>query len=86
MHTEAHTKTRTRLLLSTAGVAAATAFTVLGLQSTAPGDSSGLSVPEAQATMHFGQTVTQSAPPSEPDTPAATPPVKAEPAPTAEPG
>ncbi|OMC36198.1 hypothetical protein A5740_06690 [Mycobacterium sp. GA-1841] len=85
MHTEAQT-TRAKLLFGIAGLAAATAFTVFGLQSTAPDDSSRMTVPEAQATMQFGQTVTQSAPPSQPDTPAATPPVKAEPAPTAEPG
>ncbi|MBU9765813.1 hypothetical protein FR943_18430 [Mycobacterium sp. TNTM28] len=77
---------RTKLLLCTAGMAAAAAMALLGLKN-APNDRAPeLSVPAAQATMHFGQTVTQSKAPKEPETPAATPPVKAEPAPTAEPG
>lgn len=77
---------RLKLLLCTAGLAAAAVMAVLGIQVAQPDGAPGISVPSAQSTMQFGETVTQSAPPSRPDTPAATPPVKAQPAPTAEPG
>lgn len=77
---------RTKLLLCTAGSAAAAIMAVLGLQTNQIDSTPDMSVPAAEPTMHFGETVTQSAPPSQPDTPAATPPVKATPAPTAEPG
>ncbi len=73
-------------LLCTAGLAAAGAMVLLGLQTNQPHNAPELSAPLAEPTMHFGETVTQSAPPSAPETPAATPPVKAQPAPTAEPG
>ncbi|WP_441957084.1 hypothetical protein [Mycolicibacterium houstonense] len=73
-------------LLCTAGLAAAAALVVLGLQTDQATRTPEISVPIAQTTMQFGETVTQSAPPSAPETPAATPPVKAQPAPTAEPG
>jgi hypothetical protein len=76
---------RTKLLLGTAGVAAAAIMALLGLQTTPP-LAPEMSVPAAEPTMHIGETVTQSAPPSAPATPAATPAVKAQPAPTAEPG
>lgn len=75
----------TRLLLCTAGLAAAAAMTVLGVETARSDNGPELSVPVA-GPMNLGGTVTQSAPPSRPDTPAATPPVKAQPAPTAEPG
>lgn len=77
---------RTKRLLCAAGVAAAAVMTVLGLQAAQAGNTSQTPVPAAEPTMHFGETMTQSVPPSAPGTPAATPPVKAEPAPTAEPG
>lgn len=75
-----------KLLLCTAGLTAVAALAVLGLQTIQVHSTPEISVPSAQSTMQFGETVTQSVPPSKPDTPAATPPVKAEPAPTAEPG
>ncbi|MCV7202433.1 hypothetical protein B7435_08155 [Mycolicibacterium peregrinum] len=59
---------------------------VVGLETTQIDTAPEMSVPAAEPTMHFGETVTQSVAPSTPDTPAATPPVKAQPAPTAEPG
>ncbi|MEV0674486.1 hypothetical protein [Mycobacterium sp. NPDC050441] len=59
---------------------------VLGLDTAQVHTAPEMSVPAAEATMQFGETVTQSAAPSAPETPAATPPVKAQPAPTAEPG
>lgn len=77
---------KAKSLLCTAGLAAAAALVAVGLQTNQVHDTSEISVPAAQTTMQFGETVTQSAPPSRPDTPAATPPVKAQPAPTAEPG
>ncbi|KHO19224.1 hypothetical protein QQ25_20915 [Mycolicibacterium setense] len=77
---------RAKLLLCTTGLAAAAVMALLGVQAIQPNDAPSISVPAAQTTMQFGETVTQSAPPSQPDTPAATPPVKAQPAPTAEPG
>ncbi|CRZ13505.1 hypothetical protein BN2156_00341 [Mycolicibacterium neworleansense] len=81
-----HLDSKTKLLLCTAGSAAAALLVVLGLQANQVHSTPEMSVPTAQTTMQFGETVTQSAPPSQPDTPAATPPVKAQPAPTAEPG
>lgn len=77
---------RTKLLLCTAGFAAVAAMAVVGLETTPIGTAPEMSVPAAEPTMHFGETVTQSVAPSAPETPAATPPVKAQPAPTAEPG
>lgn len=77
---------RAKVVLCTTGVGAAAVMALLGVQEIQPNDASPVSVPAAQTTMQFGETVTQSAPPSQPDTPAATPPVKAQPAPTAEPG
>lgn len=77
---------RLKLVLCTAGLAAAAVMVVLGLQTAQVHTTPEMSVPAAEPTMHFGETVTQSVPPSAPDTPAATPPVKAAPAPTAEPG
>lgn len=77
---------RTKLLLCTTGAAAAAVMAALGIHSTQIDSTPEMSIPAAEPTMHFGETVTQSAPPSAPDTPAATPPVKAQPAPTAEPG
>lgn len=80
------TDPKAKLLLCTAGLAAAAVMTVLGVQATQEYGTTEMSVPAAEPTMNFGETVTQSTPPSEPDTPAAKPPVKAQPAPTAEPG
>jgi hypothetical protein len=77
---------RLKLLLCTTGLAAAAVMPVLGLQTAQIQSTPEMSVPAAESTMQFGETVTQSVPPSAPDTPAATPPVKAQPAPTAEPG
>ncbi len=77
---------RIKPLLCTAGFAAVAAMAVLGLETTQAHTTPEMSVPVAEPTMHVGETVTQSVAPSAPDTPAATPPVKAEPAPTAEPG
>lgn len=77
---------RLKLLLCTAGLAAAAAMAVLGLHTGQIQSTPEMSIPAAEPTMQFGETVTQSVPPSQPDTPAATPPVKAQPAPTAEPG
>ena len=77
---------RVKLLLCTAGFAAVAAMAGVGLNTTEIHGSPQMSVPAAEPTMHFGETVTQSVAPSTPDTPAATPPVKAQPAPTAEPG
>lgn len=77
---------RTKLLLCTTGAAAAAVMAVLGIQTAQIDSTPEMSVPAAEPTMQFGETVTQSVPPSKPDIPAATPPVKAEPAPTAEPG
>lgn len=75
---------RTRHLFCTAGLAAAAIMALLGLQTT-PGHTTEMSVPVA-GPMQLGETVTKSASPSAPETPVATPPVKAQPAPTAEPG
>lgn len=77
---------RLKSLLCTAGLAAAAVMAVVGLHTAQIQSTPEMPLPAAQSTMQFGETVTQSAPPSAPDTPAATPPVKAEPAPTAEPG
>lgn len=80
------TDLRTKLLLGTAGCAAFATMAVLGLETAQAPAAPEISMPAAQATMRVGETVTQSAAPSAPETPAATPPVKAQPAPTAEPG
>lgn len=80
------TDSRTKLLLGTAGLTAVAAMAVLGVETAQVDTAPEMSVPAAEPTMHFGETVTQSAAPSAPETPAATPPVKAQPAPTAEPG
>lgn len=80
------TDSRTKLLLGTAGLTAVAAMAVLGVETARVDTGPEMSVPAAEPTMHFGETVTQSAAPSAPETPAATPPVKAQPAPTAEPG
>ncbi|MBP2451235.1 hypothetical protein [Mycolicibacterium lutetiense] len=80
------TDSRTKLLLGTAGLTAVAAMAVLGVETAQVDTAPEMSVPAAEPTMHFGETVTQSAAPSAPETSAATPPVKAQPAPTAEPG
>ncbi|MDH6194729.1 hypothetical protein M2272_001358 [Mycobacterium frederiksbergense] len=76
---------RTRLLFCTAGVAATAMMALLGFQTTQPDHTAEMSVPVA-GPMQLGETITQSASPSVPDVPSAAPPVKAQPAPTAEPG
>ncbi|OCB53797.1 hypothetical protein A5722_22520 [Mycobacterium vulneris] len=83
---EMRMESRTKLLLCTAGTAAAAVMVALGIQTAQIDNTTETSVPAAEPTMQFGETVTQSVPPSTPEIPAATPPVKAEPAPTAEPG
>ena len=75
-----------KLLLPTAGLAAGAALVALGLPIHQGHHTPEISVSVAQSGMQLGSTVTQSAAPSAPDTPAATPPVKADPAPTSEPG